>query len=200
MVRPVAASQGPTQSLKVPASIEQNLPLTGPDRYLLPAIILVVIGGCLAVLGSLGATTSVPDGIGRSSPDLLRIFSKEIYISGYLVGGIVLLLGILSLRARRKQNRLNALLRAAGSGQSDVVSSLISLNDVNVKDKMGDTVLMKAAENGHYTVVKLLIVHGADVGKKNPFGQTALMKARASGHLDIVALLEQAEVERGRPV
>jgi ankyrin repeat protein len=66
---------------------------------------------------------------------------------------------------------------------------------VDVRDKLGETPLMKAAENGHGVIVKTLLVEAASVNERNPFGQTALMMAKARGHWDIVELLKQAGAE-----
>ena len=49
---------------------------------------------------------------------------------------------------------------------------------------------MKAAENGHKKVVKLLIDKGAKTGTKNKEGKTALQLAQASDHDDVVKYLQ----------
>lgn len=50
--------------------------------------------------------------------------------------------------------------------------------DINTVDKLGDTPLMTAADNGNArNVVKFLISKGADVNKQNKLGSTALLYA-----------------------
>src|ERR1700722_5614904 len=57
------------------------------------------------------------------------------------------------------------------------------------KDEHGQTPLSKAAENGHETVVKLLLEKGAELRSKDEHGQTPLSKAAEDGHEAIVRLL-----------
>ena len=68
--------------------------------------------------------------------------------------------------------------------------------DVNAKDADGLTSLMKASDEGHVDVVRLLIERGADVNAANEEGWTALMYASSRGHVDVVRLL----IERGADV
>ena len=54
----------------------------------------------------------------------------------------------------------------------------------------GWTALMKAANGGHFEVVKqLLVARGAEVNARNNAGWTALMKAAMEGHLALVKFL-----------
>jgi hypothetical protein len=80
----------------------------------------------------------------------------------------------------------------AERGQYLTLQAFVTLVDVNAKDEVGETVVMKAAENGHGKIVKFLLARGAAVNEKNLFGQTALMLAQAKGHTAIVELLKKA--------
>jgi ankyrin repeat protein len=62
--------------------------------------------------------------------------------------------------------------------------------DIKAKDKRNQTALLRAAENGHYDIVQLLLNHGADVADKDNFeGYNPLFLAAKGGHRDIVQLL-----------
>ena len=57
------------------------------------------------------------------------------------------------------------------------------------KDEGGRTALMRASENGHTKVVKLLLDKGASVDEKDERGRTALVWASMEGHAKVVKLL-----------
>jgi ankyrin repeat protein len=49
--------------------------------------------------------------------------------------------------------------------------------EIEAKDSRGQTLLLRAAENGHEAVVKLLLEYGAGVNAKHGSRQTALHEA-----------------------
>jgi len=53
----------------------------------------------------------------------------------------------------------------------------------------GTTALMRASQEGHVAISKLLLNSGADVNRKNYEGMNALMLASQRGHADMVMLL-----------
>lgn len=53
----------------------------------------------------------------------------------------------------------------------------------------GTTALMRASQEGHVAISKLLIENNADVNRKNLEGMNALMLASQRGHADMVQLL-----------
>jgi ankyrin repeat protein len=53
----------------------------------------------------------------------------------------------------------------------------------------GTTALMRAAQEGHVNITKLLVAANAEVNKKNKEGMNALMLASQRGHHLIVELL-----------
>jgi hypothetical protein len=55
------------------------------------------------------------------------------------------------------------------------------------------TPLMRAAQQGHISVVMLLVAHGAKIYKRNRFGMSPLMFAAQAGHTDICQFLIQTE-------
>lgn len=87
---------------------------------------------------------------------------------------------------------------AAERGDALAVQELLDKGaDVNVKDKNGLTVLMRASWRGNVAIVKILLDKGAYVHKKNRQKKTALIIAKERGHFEIVKLLMQAEAKEG---
>lgn len=79
---------------------------------------------------------------------------------------------------------------AVKSGDLDDVQRLISAGqDVNVRDKKGETPLHWAADGNHYSVAKLLIKKGAYVNARDMNGNTPLHYAAYRGNKKITELL-----------
>jgi ankyrin repeat protein len=64
-----------------------------------------------------------------------------------------------------------------------------------MKNKEQDSII-KAAEDGHLDMVKLLIEDGAEIDVESYYKETALMCASENGHFDIVSLL----IEKGATI
>jgi ankyrin repeat protein len=62
-------------------------------------------------------------------------------------------------------------------------------NDINAKDKYGQTALMIAAENSNVDTIKLLLDHNVDINAIRNNGKTALVIAADKGSVEIVKLL-----------
>jgi len=84
---------------------------------------------------------------------------------------------------------------ATEMGQSEVPANLSAAReliakgaDVNAVDS-GQTLLIRAAQNGHIEMMRLLLGHGADVNGRDDRGRTALMVAAGSDDVDMVELL-----------
>lgn len=92
-----------------------------------------------------------------------------------------------------------ALLRAAASGSSKEVASLLSTGlPPDVRDGEGNTPLILAAWANHDKVVKLLLGAGADVTAINSAGHDALSLAASIGHESVVRiLLSEGRFHRG---
>jgi hypothetical protein len=82
---------------------------------------------------------------------------------------------------------------AAGRGHTDVVTAILekdaSLEVISVKDRWGETALMKASGSGHTDVVTAILEKDASPGfisAKDSYGKTALMKASGRGHTNVV--------------
>ena len=67
--------------------------------------------------------------------------------------------------------------------------------DIHLKNKEGETALMRAAWGGHLAVVKFLVSKGGDIHAKDNRGWTALMKAAVSDRLAVVKFLVDRGVE-----
>ena len=83
------------------------------------------------------------------------------------------------------------LIWAANMGYKDVLEHLIEERsiDLNVEDRMGNTLVMLAAWKGNEDLLKWLIKRGADIYKRNDQGESALSLAVRKGHSSIVTLL-----------
>lgn len=79
--------------------------------------------------------------------------------------------------------------------KTDLVRVLIDLlinkkvDDVNITNKDGVSLLALACLLGHEAIVKILINNNADVNVRNKIGNTPLMAACTIGHVNIVKLL-----------
>lgn len=93
----------------------------------------------------------------------------------------------------RGENGWTALMRAAGSGHTEIVQILLEAGaGVNVRDGNGWTALMKAAGRGHNETVRILLEAGADVNRSDKSGLTALMVAVKGDHIEVVRILLKA--------
>jgi len=68
--------------------------------------------------------------------------------------------------------------------------------DVNAKIPSGDTPLMAAVLQNHYSIVKLLVENGADINIRNPCGATALHLACDHEYTEIASFLSKKEQEQ----
>ena len=85
----------------------------------------------------------------------------------------------------------------------EVESLLRRGDDVDMRNRWGDTVLMKASERGHLKTVEALIANNADVNIVGSLlGETALIKASRRGHLKVVEELiaNNADVNIGTSI
>lgn len=83
-----------------------------------------------------------------------------------------------------KHNDLHAVHDLLGRGE-----------DVNSRDRYGQTALMLAAHAGHRRIVEILIAHRAKLDNTAKFGLSALMLAVVAGHPHIAHLLAEAGAE-----
>ena len=71
--------------------------------------------------------------------------------------------------------------------------------DINAKDSIGQTALIRAAACGEVKVVEMLIEVGADITVTDQFGWTALARASQRQHADVVDLLREAAASEKNP-
>jgi ankyrin repeat protein len=64
------------------------------------------------------------------------------------------------------------------------------MGDINKKEYDGYTALIRAALNGHTSIVEILISKGADLHAKTKHDQSALTLALDNNHSRIVELLQ----------
>ena len=62
------------------------------------------------------------------------------------------------------------------------------VNDVNSYE---ETALILAAKNGHTSIVRILLKHGADPMLVDAEGKNALQNAEAAGHKEIIEILKK---------
>ena len=90
--------------------------------------------------------------------------------------------------------RRTCLSLAAYFGHTETVRYLVGLKDVDVNhaENKSCTVLHCAVQEGHRSVVQVLIDAGVDIEAKNDVGRSPLLFASSLGHLDIVKMLVEA--------
>jgi ankyrin repeat protein len=82
------------------------------------------------------------------------------------------------------------LFNALNKGDIIRAKELVNLEQINMENKYGRTPLHLATIHNDTTIVKFLIVNGADIHVKDGFyGATPLHLATQRGHIDIVKLL-----------
>ncbi|CAE7927296.1 unnamed protein product, partial [Symbiodinium sp. KB8] len=86
--------------------------------------------------------------------------------------------------------------RAAGQGRLAEVESLLQLPVDPDLRYFSTTPLMRASENGHADVARLLLEAGAQTDLHRHWGETALMDAAGGGHSQVVQLLLEAGAQK----
>ena len=109
----------------------------------------------------------------------------------------IFLLPAIFAEASTKEKNVQLIQAAERGNLTDVQDALNDGADVNAKNDIGLTALMRASycgyTNGNYAeVVKLLLDKGADVNIKTNEGKTALMIAKDKGQKEIVGMLERS--------
>jgi ankyrin repeat protein len=87
------------------------------------------------------------------------------------------------------ENPETVVFMAVEVGRGDIVELFINNYDINIKDSLGNTLLMMAAYYGNFDIAKLLIDVEVNVDLKNKKGNTALMIAKDKGNTNIVNLI-----------
>ena len=98
--------------------------------------------------------------------------------------------GEIAVDARDEASGDTALIRAAGTGQMEMIRHLLSEGaDVGSTNKAGRPALTMAAQEGHTEVVRLLLSYGADPTVKDKDGWNALTAAAFQGREGSVEVL-----------
>ena len=95
------------------------------------------------------------------------------------------------------KNGLTPLLWAAGTGDPRSVQILVdSKADLNIADNLtGDTAIMRAARNGKFESLTILIKAGAPLEVKNRQGMTTWLVASGSGTVEKLKALKEAKAD-----
>jgi ankyrin repeat protein len=93
---------------------------------------------------------------------------------------------------------VTALMIAASRGDYASALSLLPTNEVNARDRLGNTALIYAASGGHAELVRLLLCVGADANARNDAGASALDRAALADRRDAQEVLLAAS-RGGRP-
>ncbi|KAJ5900362.1 uncharacterized protein N7473_004432 [Penicillium subrubescens] len=104
-----------------------------------------------------------------------------------------------------EQSLATRLIHACKAGQLSLVHTLLTKEGVNPNNddqheyERGHTALTISCDQGHTSIVKLLLSHGANIETKNldrrtfnPGGRTPLFWAAGSGHTDVIKVLLSA--------
>ena len=95
-------------------------------------------------------------------------------------------------------NMETALIRSTSLNEANVIRLLISTENINKIDELGDSALHKVAESNIKEVAELLIKSGANVNLVNKSGLTPLLVASKSGDLGVAQSLIDAGAELNR--
>ena len=94
----------------------------------------------------------------------------------------------LSILSKNELN--NQLILTSSNGYKMAVELIIDAGaDINARDDINYTPLIRASADGHTRIVEILLKNGADVNAKTNDGQTSLMKASRFGYNGIIKLL-----------
>ena len=74
----------------------------------------------------------------------------------------------------------------------DIISRLDALENFDIRDSEGRTLLMHASLYARNTVVQFLLAHNADVQARDKCEYTALHFAAQAGNIDVITLLLEA--------
>ena len=83
---------------------------------------------------------------------------------------------------------------AIKQGDVETIRALLrqSVDDIDARNRYGQTALMLAAHAGNLDIVETLIEHGANLNVTAKFGLSALMLSIVAGHVEVARLLARA--------
>nr|WP_158231473.1 ankyrin repeat domain-containing protein [Gaetbulibacter sp. 4G1] len=106
-------------------------------------------------------------------------------------------LKVLKFAIENGANVTGALFNASGNGHVNIVSYLLSLDQINPNERdssqNNDTALIQASSGGYLEIVKILIKNGADIKATDDFGQTALNKSYWSENQELIDYMESMQ-------
>jgi hypothetical protein len=88
-------------------------------------------------------------------------------------------------------NKLLAAVHTGSHNEKQVIALLDQGADVDVKDRYGRTVLMKAVGKNKIKIARALLERGADVKAKDEMGNTAMKRAEEIGNEAMINLLKE---------
>ena len=138
---------------------------------------------CGVLRGSALAGSSDELALPRSTDRMLRLF---------IVAAVGQLWMIPSAGQRARNTGATPLMKAAHSGDPELVAELLGLAmdvELDAQNSMGDSALMLASGEGHVTVVDLLLSAGAALDKQDDQGGDALYLACRYGRAEVIPLL-----------
>lgn len=89
------------------------------------------------------------------------------------------------------QGPLEELVKAVRANDNASAKALLARGmDMDTSDPSGNTLLMIAAREGHFDLVKFLLDGKAKVRARNGYGESAIMFGALGGHLEVVKVLQ----------